>query len=259
VEDIERVADRLAAEAGADGQEAQDAVPQPTDREVRLAVLLAEMARDMSSEDSVEDTLNTLVRRAVDAVSGCRAAGITVSRRGWYETPAATEQLVHDVDRLQYETDEGPCLDALNEHEIFRTGDLGADPRWPRFGTGAAELGVRSMLSFRLFVEDETLGSLNLYSAAADAFGDRSVAVGALFAAHAALAFDQAKSKDSARNLERALDGNRRVGMAIGILMAHHRLDEHDAFDALRVASQRLNRKLREIAEDVIRTGELPH
>jgi GAF domain-containing protein len=256
--DIESVADPVAADQDSSPREGAGPVPLRTDRDVRLAVLLADVARDMSSEGSVEDTLSTLVERAVEAVSGCESAGVTVSRRGWYETPAATDQVVHEVDRHQYETNEGPCLDALEEHEIFRTGDLAGDPRWPTFGQRATELGIRSMLSFRLFVADETLGSLNLYSRRADAFDDRSIAVGALFAAHAALALDQAQSRESERNLERALDASRRIGMAIGIIMALHHVDEHSAFDVLKLASSRSNRKLREVADDVIRSGALP-
>jgi GAF domain-containing protein len=253
----ERLADDLAPEPGS----APDAAPpeeRVRDREVRLAVVLAQMARDMASEDSVAETLATLVDHAVTAVPGCESAGVTMARRGWYETTAATDQVVHDVDRYQYETDEGPCLNALEEHEIFRTGDLPADPRWPRFGQLAAELGILSMLSFRLFVDDETLGSLNLYSREPEAFGDRSVALGALFAAHAAIALDQARARESERNLERALDGNRRIGMALGIIMALHRVDEETAFNALRALSQRRNQKMREVADDVIATGELP-
>jgi GAF domain-containing protein len=256
--DMETVADRLAPDLDTPMREGAGPVPLRTDRDVRLAVLLADVARDMSAEGSVEDTLTTLVERAVEAVSGCESAGVTVSRRGWYETPAATDEVVHDVDRHQYETNEGPCLDALEEHEIFRTGDLAGDPRWPTFGQRATELGIRSMLSFRLFVADETLGSLNLYSRTAEAFDDRSVAVGALFAAHAALALDQAQARESEQHLERALDASRRIGMAMGIIMALHKVDEHSAFEVLKVASQRTNRKLREIAEDVIRSGALP-
>jgi GAF domain-containing protein len=253
----ERVADRLAPEPGSGPNDAPEPVP-ARDRETRLAVVLAQMARDMTSEGSVGETLTTLVDHAVSAVPGCESAGVTMARRGWYETPAATDQVVHDVDRYQYETEEGPCLNALEEHEIFRTGDLPADPRWPRFGKLAAELGIRSMLSFRLFVDDETLGSLNLYSREPEAFGDRSVALGALFAAHAAIALDQARARESERNLERALDGNRRIGMALGIVMALHRTDEETAFNALRTLSQRRNQKMREVAEDVIASGELP-
>ena len=53
--------------------------------------------------------------------------------------------------------------------------------------------------------------------------------------------------------LRSALDSNRRIGMAMGIVMNQRRVDEMHAFDVLRRISQNTNRKLRDIAEDVIR------
>lgn len=250
----ERVVDELAPEPDT-GPRDTDAKADPS---IRLALSLAEVARDLAAGSSVADTLARLVGHAVEVVDGCQAAGVTIANPGWYRTAAATEALVEEVDRYQYALGEGPCVDALREHEVFRTGDLASDPRWPDFGIRAAELGVCSMLSFRLFAEEDTYGSLNLYSRERDAFPDRAVDVGAAFAAHAGLALSQAHDRDSARNLERALDSNRTVSMAIGILMATCRLGEDDAFALLTAASQRLNRKLRTVAADVVQSGGLP-
>ena len=59
-------------------------------------------------------------------------------------------------------------------------------------------------------------------------------------------------------NLQVALASNRRIGTAIGILMAHRRITDSAAFELLRDASQRGHRKLRDIADDVVLTGTLP-
>jgi len=58
-------------------------------------------------------------------------------------------------------------------------------------------------------------------------------------------------------NLRRALDSNREIGAAMGILMARHQLTSDQAFDLLRRTSQRAHRKIVSIAADVIETGEL--
>jgi hypothetical protein len=58
-------------------------------------------------------------------------------------------------------------------------------------------------------------------------------------------------------NLEQALASNRDIGVAMGILSAHHSIRPDEAFELLRVASQHTNRKLRELAAEVIQTGEL--
>ena len=59
------------------------------------------------------------------------------------------------------------------------------------------------------------------------------------------------------RQLKEALDSNRRIGMAMGIVMSQRQVDETLAFDALRRISQNTNRKLRDVAEDVIRARRI--
>lgn len=65
------------------------------------------------------------------------------------------------------------------------------------------------------------------------------------------------EARATIENLHAALNSCRRIGIAIGILMATRKLTEDDAFDLLRAASQNQNRKLREIADDVVLTGTL--
>ncbi len=51
---------------------------------------------------------------AVETVSGCDHAGITIVRRhGGVSTPAATDEVPEAVDAIQYEAGEGPCLEAI--------------------------------------------------------------------------------------------------------------------------------------------------
>lgn len=224
-----------------------------------LAGQFAAVARALESESSVEATLQRTVEVARLIVPGCHHAGITVLRRGRPETPAATDAVSAAVDAVQYEAGEGPCLSAILEDDVFRTGDLARETRWPKFSGSAVErTGVRSVLAYRLFTEDDTLGALNLYSRERDAFDDESVAVGSIFTAHAALAFARARERAQISGLEQAVASNRAIGMAIGILMAIGRVGQDEAFDLLRTVSQRTNRKLREIADDVVHTGQLP-
>ena len=67
---------------------------------------------------------------------------------------------------------------------------------------------------------------------------------------------DLAAATDRAGHLERAVVSNRRIGMAMGILMERHRFTEEQAFDHLRDLSQERNVKLRDVAEQLIYTGE---
>jgi GAF domain-containing protein len=225
-----------------------------------LAATMADVARLLQREESMAGTLDAIVRAAVERLDGMDEAGITLVHRRKPLTPAATSDLPRAVDALQYAAGEGPCLDAITEQGIFVTGDLaGETDRWPDFGPRAAqETGVLSILSFRLFVSGDTLGALNFYSRRRDAFGEEQRSAGSLLAAHAALAMAQTREQEQLGSLRTALDSNRRIGAAVGILMVQHGITQARAFDLLRDASQHANRKLRLIADEVVATGTLP-
>jgi AmiR/NasT family two-component response regulator len=119
-----------------------------------------------------------------------------------------------------------------------------------------AELGLRSMLSFRMNVDPAgVIAGLNLYADETDAFDDHDLAEGLLLTTHAAQAVAAAHLRDRSENLQRALDSNRDIGTATGVLMGLHRLSREQAFDLLRIASQNTNRKLHDVALDVIESG----
>ena len=134
--------------------------------------------------------------------------------------------------------------------------DLRTDNRWPRFARAIVDqTPARSILSYRLFLTEQQGAGLNLYGTRPGAFSDQSIATGAVFAAYASMALLAAARQDTTHHLTRALETNREIGVAMGILMAHGRLTSQQAFDQLRSASQHLNRKLHDIAADVASPG----
>lgn len=225
-----------------------------------LAATFARIARALQAELTPDRTLEQITGAAVRTVPGCDHAAISmVEKRGPITTRAATDEVPTAVDAIQYEARQGPCLEAIEEHDSYLIEDLAREPRWPRFShRAAAETGVRSMLSLRLFVENGTIGALNLYSREVAAFDDHDRAVGAVLAAHAAVAISNSRQREQSESMAAALDSNREIGVAIGILMAGGLHTRERAFDALREASQRLHVKLRDVASSVADTGELP-
>lgn len=234
-------------------------VPRVKDRvsDPGIAEDFATIARAFDAEPTPEATLTRITQTAVRAVTGCEHATLSVRQVGKIETQAPTGEPARRADALQYQLDEGPCLDAIRKVESCLVSDLLADSRWPEFCARATTVtGLRGVLSLRLFVQDEVLGALNLYAAQPDAFDDSSHAVGAILAAHAAVAIRAARARAEAEHLQIALKTNRRIAMALGILMAHGRRTESEAWDLLRLSSSRLNIKLRELAAHVIEIGE---
>jgi transcriptional regulator with GAF, ATPase, and Fis domain len=222
-----------------------------------LATTLAEMARALLAQDSLQDTLDRIVTYAVSVVDGCEGAGIMVIRNGKVHTLAASDDQARTSDRIQGELGEGPCFDAVRTGaESVLVTDMVTDAsRWPRYGPRARELGVGSMLGFKLFTEQQDLGALNLYSSIAGALTERSEQMGWLLASHAAVAFSSARLDT---DLHGAISTRRDIGVAMGILMERHGLSADEAFARLNTASQETNTKLREVARRVAETGESP-
>lgn len=219
-----------------------------------LAQRMSELALRLQDEDDRETTLRAIVNAAVDMVTGVDWAGISLIRDRKITAEAPTHDLVAELDQLQSDLGEGPCVSAIREHHTVRVPDLAqADPRWPRFAATAVERGVRSMLSLRLFVRRESLGALNLYAAASDAFSGEDEILADLVAQHAAVALAGATHE---HHLSTALGNRDILGQAKGILMHRDRLTGLQAFDLLVRVSQDTNMRVADVARWLVTETE---
>lgn len=220
-----------------------------------LAVQFAELARSLHRQSDPDATLRDVVRAAVELIPGVEEGSISmVLDRRHVVSQAPSGELPRVVDALQEETGQGPCLDAVYEQQTVRVSDMRTEQRWPLFATRAAAAGAGAMLSFQLYVEGDNLGALNLYARQAGTLDDESEHVGRLFAAHAAVAYSAARTQ---ANLDQALETREMIGQAQGVLIERHKITGPQAFALLVAASQRRNVKLRDIAEDLVRSGTL--
>jgi GAF domain-containing protein len=221
-----------------------------------LAERLSALAQAMQAADSVQSTLDAIVQAAVVTVPGAQYASLSAVRgRREVVTVASTGELARAVDQAQYEAGEGPCLDALYHRASVRLPDLAVESRWPDFVTRARQLAVGSMLAVQLFVEGDELAALNMQSRQAHAFTDESEHIARLFAAHAAVALAGAEQR---AHLMVALDSRDSIGQAKGILMERHKVTAPEAFAMLVRASSLSNRRLVDIADQLVVTGALP-
>ena len=223
---------------------------------MEAAETFAQVARHLLAQHTVPEVLQRIVHLAVEYLDACEFAGISYIERGHITSPASSNGVPRTLDALQSALEEGPCLDAIRDDDVFMTGDLTTEKRWRRFAQRAHdETGVVSILAVRLFAEGDTMGALNLYSSKQDAFNDTDVASAVVFATHAAVAMRSARRE---ANLERKAASRDLIGRAKGILMSLEHVTDDRAFELLRDASQRLNVKLGAVAERVNKTGQLP-
>lgn len=220
-----------------------------------VAADFARMALALHEQPDVDQTIDRVLDFALGAVS-CDFAGVMLVHNGKrIETAAATGPVVEKADQLQMETDEGPCLTAIFERDTIRVRDTLTDERWPTWGPRVADLGLRSVLSIRLYTSQSTIGALNLYATEPDRFDDDDDAVAHILARHASVALASARQESS---LWQAIDARKLIGQAQGILMERFDLDPDQAFSVLRRYSQDHNVKLRVVAERLVNTRRLP-
>jgi GAF domain-containing protein len=221
-----------------------------------LAVALSRIARSLEHEDDVQGTLDAIVSSAIGTVPGAQHASISkIKNRREVTTVASTSELSRRVDQAQYDASEGPCLDVLYQRRTVHVPDMATERQWPGFSRKASELGVGSMLSVQLFVEGDDLGALNLINESPHAFDEDSEHVGLLFASHAAVAIVGAEREAQFRD---ALALRDVIGQAMGILMERHGFTANRSFAVLVRLSQNQNRKLHDLARQIVDARVLP-
>ncbi|MDQ3767503.1 MAG: GAF domain-containing protein, partial [Actinomycetota bacterium] len=148
---------------------------------------LLELAGILVSEEDVESTTNRITHLAVACIDGADFCGVSLVVPGKeIKTVGATDEIVAEIDRVQYEVGEGPCLSSIADQATFQLDDIRVDRQWPKFSAAAADKGVCSLLAFVLKISDESLAALNLFAREPHAFSHEDVRAGAIFASHAA-------------------------------------------------------------------------
>jgi len=221
------------------------------------ATPLAQLATVMQTNPPLERALEHILAAAVDAIPECDAATVTLFSEGRLQTAISTATWAADLDIAQLGLGFGPLPSAANGATVV-TSDLTGDGRWP----GLADLPevARSVMSVGLVVDATGVGVLTLYGASGSRFGDQAMRVGDLLAALAAAALTHAAQRlnyeAQAEAWEHGLASRDVIGQAKGILMEQRSVTADEAFNVLRETSQRLNVKVRVIAEEVV-TGRL--
>lgn len=226
--------------------------------EEALAGQFADIARLLLVPDSVEQTLERVAHLAVAVLDGVPEASLCDAGLATMKN-VQTGPLVAIFEQLQVQTGEGPCPDVVAGQDVVEVADFAAERRWPTLTPLAAAAGVRSALAYALSDGRDPIGALLICSPRPEAFGERERAYGLIFAVHSGLALStmRDRSVDLRRmeNLRQALASREIIGQAQGILMERERVTAAQAFDRLRDASQRLNVKLRDVAQELVDTG----
>ncbi len=223
----------------------------------RVDDVLRDLARVVFVERTLEDVLTEIVAIASRGIPGAESTSITLIKGERAFTAAHFGDMALAADELQYQEGGGPCMDAGRGNVVLRVDDMLTEQRWPDYVARVNETGVRSSLSVPLPYQGSSIGALNIYSTEPAAFdGADSLAAGLEVAEVVAVAVANADSHwqlgEQARNMRLAMDSRAIIEQAKGVLMAQRKVDADVAFEILREASQRYNRKLRDIAAGIV-------
>ena len=237
-------------------------IPENLDRG-DIAASITELQNLLLATSGIEQILQEVTVLAARTVGSGLSCGITLQPNGHPVTVATSDPRAAQVDEVQYELDEGPCLHSMRNSVRVSVEDTAGEERWGGFSTRAAANGIRSSLSMPLSA-DGILGALNLYAPVPKAFGETEVRRAEVLAASAAatlaLAARQSSTAVLTGQLREALASRSVIDQALGIIMAQERCSSTQAFAILRGASQNRNVKLREIAHQIVTSvsGEPP-
>lgn len=226
----------------------------------RTQAALDELGLTLLDAESTHSVLQKVVDLVCSVMPEGVDASITLVRDGQATTAAYTGQLARDLDELQYEMGYGPCMEAAVGGYPIRITDGRIEDRWPSYMPTFLERGALSSLAVPVPAAHPT-AALNVYAIDTDAFTDADVRTAAHFASYAAVALANMdaleNARDLAENLQAAMRFRSVIEQAKGILMERHKLTADQAFRLLAETSMHTNRKVRDVAENLVLTGEV--
>ncbi len=223
--------------------------------------MLRELAQVALVDRSLTEVLNDIVAIAARGIPGAEASSITLLRAEKAYTAAHFGEMALAADELQYAHGYGPCMDAGRGGVLLRIEDMRTETRWPDYVAHVlTATPVLSSLSVPLPYQGSAIGALNNYSTKPAAFASpeslrAGTDVAEVIAVAVANADAHAQLFDQARNMRVAMESRAVIEQAKGVLMAQRHVDAEQAFEILREASQRYNRKLRDIAAGIVESA----
>ena len=223
---------------------------------------LERLGRLALREHCMRSLLQTVADLAKEVMPGKPEASVSLLINDRPSTAAFTGELARDCDESQYGRGYGPCLHAAGTGEMVEIADAQAETRWPDYIEHAVERGVLSSLSIPLPINEGIAGAVNVYAREPHAFDEDSRSVATRFAGYAAVVatnmYAYEEARDLIEHLERRVESRAVVEQAKGILMERYELTADQATQALSRAARHTGTKVRDIAYDLVRTGEFP-
>lgn len=217
------------------------------------ATVFAALADIVYRGSSAEEVYTAICNAATMVVPHCDHASLMLLRHGKAVTVAASDDVARVVDDIERATGQGPCLDALTTEAVQLEPDFSSPTQWPAMARGVLNrTPVRGAMGFRLKVDEQKVGALNLFTDTAGAFDADTADKAVILTAFTSVTVGAMVNGQEASTLRDGLESNREIGKAIGLIMALHKVSDEEAFALLRKSSQDLNVKIADLASTVV-------
>jgi GAF domain-containing protein len=220
-----------------------------------LVNTLQTLAEVLQTQRTLGGILAGIAEAATVSVPGCDAASIAISIEGRPVTGAISARIALEVDMVQYETGEGPCLTSFATMNPVRLDLFEAGEAFPHFAQGAKARGIRSVLSIPATWGNAIVGTLNLYSKA-QPFDETAQTIATVLAAQIAIAISRSPEfvagRDVVEHGQRDIDDDTEVNMATGLLMVNEGCTAEQADGLLRRAAAEDEQTIVQIAQRII-------
>jgi GAF domain-containing protein len=220
----------------------------------RLA--LAELSRIRLGTQPLQAVLEQVNDLAQRTIPGVSEVSMTMMHGGRPSTVAFSGSVALHLDERQYEAGFGPCIAAATSGRTIQLDLRTPDHVYRDFSEEARRAGVLHSISVALPVASEVVGGLNLYRFDESPFTAAAVTTAETYAGSAGVAISNAHLYEStaelAANLRRAMESRAVIEQAKGILMVREQCTSEEAFTMLATTSQNTNRKVRDLAEEIV-------
>lgn len=229
----------------------------PLPQEAVLAQTMVELADTLVDDFDVVELLTVLADRCVELFEVTTAGLMLVAPGGELAVVASSSEAMRVLEVLELQAEEGPCLDCFHTGEAILNSSLAASvERWPTFAPRATEAGFLTVHSLPMHLRSQVIGALNLFSDRDDELDGTDVLAAQAFADVATIAILQHRAITEAQllnqQLNQALTSRIVIEQAKGVLAERSGIEMNEAFDRLRSYARKNNRRLVEVADEVI-------
>ena len=232
------------------------------DRESWLAATMIEVADTSAVGFDEAAHVHGFAGRLAELLTPAEIAVLMPARPGYLGAATGSSERAVDLARLEESGMAGPCTDCYRAGTAVRQESLAAaTTRWPEFAAVARTAGLWIVSSLPMRHHDETIGAVGVLSERDHPVPatDASLAQNLIEAATIAIVQQRALrlSLQTTQQLQHALDSRVIIEQAKGAIAAWLGCAPGQAFDLLRAYSRSNNRRLAEVAGDVVE-GQLP-